>query len=111
VVWEKWFAGAGVRARATPVASFNDVGLMLQATEQGLGLAVVRELLAADALRDGRLARLFDASVTLEGVQSYSFVFPPALKDWAPLLALRAWVREEFDASLATLVTLEASAR
>jgi LysR family glycine cleavage system transcriptional activator len=103
VVWEQWFAGAGVRTRATPVASFNDVGLMLQATEQGLGLAVVRELLAADALRDGRLARLFDTSVILEGVQSYSFVFPPALKDWPPLLALRAWVREEFDASLATL--------
>jgi LysR family glycine cleavage system transcriptional activator len=62
-VWEKWFAAAGVRTRVTPVASFNDVGLMLQATEQGLGLAVVRELLAADALRDGRLARLFDVSV------------------------------------------------
>jgi len=105
-VWEKWFAAAGAPARATPVASFNDVGLMLQATEQGLGLAVVRELLAADALRDGRLARLFDVSVVLEGAQPYSFVFPPALRDWAPLLALRAWVREEFDASLATLKTI-----
>jgi LysR family glycine cleavage system transcriptional activator len=89
-----------------PVASFNDVGLMLQATEQGLGLAVVRELLAADALRDGRLARLFDVSVVLEGVQPYSLAYPPALKDWAPLLALRAWVREEFDASLAMLKTI-----
>ena len=104
-VWERWFAAAGVRARATPVASFNDVGLMLQATEQGLGLAVVRELLAAVAQRVGRLARLFDTAVILEGVQSYSFVFPPALRDWPPLLALRAWVREEFDASLATLKT------
>ena len=62
-MWEQWFAGAGVRTRVTPVASFNDVGLMLQATEQGLGLAVVRELLAADALRDGRLARLAGAIV------------------------------------------------
>ena len=105
-VWEEWFAGAGVRSRAVPVASFNDVGLMLQATEQGLGLAVVRELLAADALRDGRLARLFDISVVLDGVQPYSLVYPPALKDWAPLQALRAWVREEFDASLAMLKTI-----
>ncbi|HEY9024756.1 MAG TPA: LysR substrate-binding domain-containing protein [Burkholderiaceae bacterium] len=105
-VWEKWFASAGVRTRVTPVASFNDVGLMLQATEQGLGLSVVRELLAADALRAGRLARLFDVSVVLDGVQPYSFVFPPALQDWAPLLALRAWVREEFDASLAMLKTI-----
>ena len=106
-VWEKWFAGAGVRTRVTPVASFNDVGLMLQATEQGLGLAVVRELLAADALRDGRLARLFDVSVVLEGVQPYSLVYPAALADCPPLLALRDWVRHEFDASLALLRTIE----
>ena len=106
-VWEKWFAGAGVRTRVTPVASFNDVGLMLQATEQGLGLAVVRELLAADALRDGRLARLFDVAVVLEGVQPYSLVYPAALADWPPLLALRDWVRQEFDASLALLRAIE----
>ena len=104
-IWEKWFAGAGVRTRVTPVATFNDVGLMLQAAEQGLGLAVARELLAADALRDGRLVRLFDVAVVLEGVRAYSLVYPPALKDWPPLIALRDWVRHEFDASLALLRT------
>jgi LysR family glycine cleavage system transcriptional activator len=85
------------------VASFNDVGLMLQASEQGLGLAVVRELLAADALRDGRLARLFDVSVVLDRVQPYYLVYPPALKNWPPLIALRDWVRHEFDCSLKML--------
>ena len=102
-VWDSWFAAAGVRARVTPVASFNDVGLMLQATEQGLGLAVVRELLAADALRDGRLAQLFDVSVVLDRVQPYYLVYPPALKNWPPLVALRDWVRREFDCSLRQL--------
>ncbi len=102
-VWERWFAAAGVRARVSPVATFNDVGLMLQAAEQGLGLAVVRELLAADALRDGRLARLFDVSVLLEGVRAYSLVYPPALKEWPPLIALRGWLRAEFDLSLKML--------
>jgi LysR family glycine cleavage system transcriptional activator len=106
-VWEAWFAAAGVRMRATTVASFNDIGLMLQAAEQGLGLAVVRELLAADALSDGRLARMFDVSVVLEGVQPYSLAYPPALKDWPPLVALRDWVRAEFDRSLAALRTIE----
>ena len=105
-VWEAWFAAAGVRTRATTVASFNDIGLMLQATEQGLGLAVVRELLAADALSDGRLGRLFDISVVLDGVQPYSLAYPPALADWPPLVALRDWVREEFDASLRMLRTI-----
>jgi LysR family transcriptional regulator, glycine cleavage system transcriptional activator len=102
-VWEQWFTAAGVRTRIAPVASFNDVGLMLQAAEQGLGLAVVRELLAADALHDGRLARLFDVSVLLEGARAYSLVYPPALREWPPLIALRAWLRAEFERSLKML--------
>ena len=106
--WESWFAAAGTRVRPTPVASFNDVGLMLQAAEQGLGLAVVRELLAADALRDGRLARLFDVSLILDRVQPYSLVYPPALRNWPPLIALRDWVRHEFDCSLKMLHAPEA---
>lgn len=101
--WESWFAAAGLRLRPVPVASFNDVGLMLQAAEQGLGLAVVRALLAADALRDGRLARLFDVSLILDRVQPYSLVYPPALKHWPPLSALREWLRHEFDSSLKML--------
>jgi LysR family glycine cleavage system transcriptional activator len=105
-VWERWLTAAGVPTRVTPVATFNDVGLMLQAVEQGLGLAVVRELLAADALRDGRLDRLFDVSVVLDGVQPFSLVYPPALKDWPPLIALRDWVRHEFDCSLEMLRTI-----
>ena len=105
-VWESWFAAAGVRTQVTTVASFNDVGLMLQAAEQGLGLALARALLAADALRDGRLVQLSDVSVVLDGVQPYSLVYPPALKDWAPVSALRDWVREEFARSLQALQSL-----
>ena len=102
-VWQSWFAAAGLRTHVSPVASFNDLGLMLQAAEQGLGLAVVRALLAADALRDGRLAQLFDVSVVLDGVQPYYLVYPPALKSWPPLVALREWVRFEFECSLKQL--------
>ncbi|HYT96657.1 MAG TPA: LysR substrate-binding domain-containing protein, partial [Casimicrobiaceae bacterium] len=61
-LWERWFAAAGVRTQVTPVAIFNDAGLMFQAAEQNLGLAIGRELLAADALFDGRLVRLSDLS-------------------------------------------------
>ena len=57
-LWKSWFAAAGVRTNVTTVAVFNDAGLMLQATEQSLGLALSREILAADALGDGRLVQL-----------------------------------------------------
>src|SRR6476620_1340975 len=53
-----WFAAAGLRTSVRTVAVFNDAGLMLQAAEQNLGLALSRELLAADALCDGRLVQL-----------------------------------------------------
>jgi LysR family glycine cleavage system transcriptional activator len=94
-MWQDWFARQGVTARVNPVASFNDAGLMLQATEQGLGLSLARELLAADALRDGRLARVSAESLQGEGIDSFWFVHPPALAGWPPLQDLLAWLREE----------------
>ena len=69
----------------TTVAVFNDAGLMLQAAEQSLGLALCRELLAADALRDGRLVRLSPVSITYEHAHPYYLVYPPNLRDWPPL--------------------------
>ncbi len=93
-VWEAWFTAAGLRTRVTPVASFNDAGLMLQAAEQNLGLAVSRELLAADALAAGRLVQLSPLTINFEAAYAYHLVYPPALRDWPPLSALRQWLRE-----------------
>lgn len=58
-LWQTWLAQAGMAAaRVAPVAAFNDAGLLLQAAEADVGLALVREVLAADALLDGRLVKL-----------------------------------------------------
>jgi len=98
-LWERWFAAAGVRAQVTPVAVFSDVGLMLQAAEQNLGIGLGRELLAADALRDGRLVRLSPFSITHEDAQPYHLVYPPSLRHWPPLEALREWLHHELNLS------------
>ena len=102
-LWERWFAAAGLRIRVAPVASFNDAGLMLQAAEQNLGLAIGRELLAADALCDGRLVKLSPLAITLEHAQPYHLAYPPGLRDWPPLAALRRWLHDELDLSRKTL--------
>jgi LysR family glycine cleavage system transcriptional activator len=102
-LWRRWFAAAGVRIEPTPVASFNDAGLMLQAAEQSLGLAITRELLAADALRDGVLVRISPLSVTYEQAYPYYFVYPPSVRDWPPLVALRDWLRDELELSRRSL--------
>ncbi len=77
------------------MADFNDAGLILQAAEQNLGLALAREILAADALRDGRLVRLSPVLMQEEEAYAYWLAFVPSLGDWPPLLALRAWLLDE----------------
>ena len=102
-LWKTWFAAAGVRTNVTTVAVFNDAGLMLQAAEQNLGLALSREILAADALCDGRLVQLSPVTIVHAEAQPYHFVYPPSLRMWAPLVALRQWLRDELDRSYEAL--------
>ncbi|MFC4275798.1 LysR substrate-binding domain-containing protein [Achromobacter aloeverae] len=98
-LWEQWFSAAGAPCKVSTVAVFNDAGLLLAAVEQNLGLAVVRELLAADALRDGRLVRLSPVEIPYDTAHAYQLVYPTNLRDWPPLLILRDWIRAELDAS------------
>src|SRR5512139_524162 len=99
VAWEDWFAEAGLTIAVRPVASFNDAGLMLQAAEQDLGIAISREMLAADAQVAGRLVWLSPVKITHPDARPYHFVYPPHLAEWPPLVALRDWLTEEIAAS------------
>ncbi|MDT8992171.1 LysR substrate-binding domain-containing protein [Curvibacter sp. APW13] len=94
--WERWFAQAGHPCRVHPVASFNDMGLMLQAAEQGMGVTLGRQLMAADALRAGRLVQLFETEMVEDTRSALWLLHPPELVDWPPLQALRAWLESEF---------------
>jgi LysR family glycine cleavage system transcriptional activator len=98
-LWERWFALSGVKTRVRPVAVFNDAGLMLQAAEQNLGIALSREVLAADALRERRLYRLSTLALHEDDSEAYWLVYPPALHDWAPLAALRQWLHAQIEQS------------
>jgi LysR family glycine cleavage system transcriptional activator len=99
VTWNDWFAAAGLAIEVRPVASFNDAGLMLQAAERDLGIAISREMLAADALVARRLVKLSPVVISHPDVRPYHFVYPPHLEDWAPLVSLRTWLREEIEQS------------
>lgn len=93
--WERFLALCGCDLRGKTVADFNDAGLMLQAAEQDLGIALARELLAADSLRTGRLVRVSPMSLEDSDAATYWFAYPTELADWPPLLALRRWLLEE----------------
>jgi LysR family glycine cleavage system transcriptional activator len=106
-MWQRWFALSGLKVRIKPVAEFNDAGMMLQAAEQDLGLALAREVLAADALQRGRLVRLSTVALDDPDAYPYWLVYPPSLAGWPPLVALRAWLREELDRAAAPLTPPE----
>jgi len=106
--WDRWFAQAGLKIATRPVASFNDAGLMLQATEQGLGITLARELLAADALAEGRLVRLADAVLKDADIDAYWIAYPPALADWPPLATFRRWLHEQMAQSQRQLEQVKA---
>lgn len=102
-LWAQWFALHGHTKPVSLVAEFNDAALMLQACEQDIGIALTRELLAADALREGRLVRLAERSLVLRDPYPYQLVYPSELAGWPPLVALETWLRSELEASLAAL--------
>ena len=94
--WRRWFEAAGIKAgKLRPVADFNDLGLMLQAVERDLGIALVREMMAFDALLEGKLVRLSAVTVASEDDMSYYFIYPEALAEWPPLRELHQWLKSE----------------
>jgi len=101
--WSAWFEQSGLKRQVIPVATFNDAGLLLQATEQGMGIGLTRELLAADALLDGRLVRVAPKQPLLLEPQRYHVVYPPALKDTPALAAFLNWLQAETAQSRAAL--------
>ena len=106
--WQRWFALDGCRCSVRPVANFNDAGHMLQAAEQGIGIALARELLAADALRDGRLVRLSPLALPDDDSPAYWLVSPPEWADTPPLKALRQWLKRELRRSAQGLPDVDA---
>lgn len=105
--WVRWLALSGARMVAKPVADFNDAGLMLQATEQDLGIALAHELPAADALQSGRLVRISPLALHDGGAVTYWLVHPPEGADWLPLAALRRWLHDEMGLSRQQLARLQ----
>lgn len=101
--WSRFLSLAGCQLLGKPVAEFNDAGLMLQATEADLGIALARQVLAADALQSGRLVRVSPLELDDRQGATYWFVYPPDLAAWPPLAALRNWLAEEMALSRSAL--------
>ncbi|MGI4860132.1 MAG: transcriptional regulator GcvA [Janthinobacterium lividum] len=97
--WRLWFDAAGLRDAPEPVHGprYLDSSHLLDAAIGGQGIALVRSSLAADALRAGRLLRLFDVDASSGAVTRA--VCPVALRETARVRAFFDWLAEEVQAS------------
>lgn len=92
--WADWFAAADAappRKKRGP--SFSDTSLLLKAASEGQGIALVRDLLAEEDLRSGRLVRLFDISV--DSRFNYYFVCPGGREESDKVAPFLEWLRTE----------------
>ena len=89
--WQAWFEAAGIPMPATSGPTYDDPALAFDAaiSEQGVLLAV--DMMAADAVSDGRLVRPFDIAAT-SGV-GYWFVTAKGRREPKKTRRFRHWLR------------------
>lgn len=92
--WDFWARKAGVALpRPARTRRFGQSNMVVQAAERGLGVALGRSPLVADALAAGRLVRPFPGTVTSNF--AYWLVCPTEAAQEARVAAFRAWIRDE----------------
>lgn len=92
--WPHWLAAAGISDLDARIGlTFNQSSLMVQAAIDGLGVALVNSMLAADDIRAGRLVRPFALSVTLE--TGYYLAYAMGALRQPKIMAFRGWIHEQ----------------
>ena len=94
ISWERWFEQAGV-APVAPMqgARFTDPMLCLEAVIAGQGVMLASQLLAADALADGRLVAPF--GVTADSGLGDHVVTSAEKRPSRKVSAFKRWVEDE----------------
>ena len=98
--WQVWFRNAGVEAvkLADCGPSFTDPVLGIDAAISGQGIALAWQILAADALADGRLVAPF--GVTAASGLGYYIVTSPAKKPSRKVAHFKRWLQTEITATM-----------
>lgn len=93
VRWEEWLDAVGAEGEAAIFAAgplYTDARLMLEASCDGQGVALARNVLVEQDLRNRRLVRLFEYRVTSS--QGYYAYFRPGAKSQASIRLFLDWL-------------------
>jgi len=94
--WEAWFEAAGLPASVRHGPVYSDPALAFEAAVAGQGVLLVLEMMALDALRDGRLVAPFD----IRAVTPFGYWFATTADRRVPAKVSRfkAWLEAEIAA-------------
>jgi LysR family glycine cleavage system transcriptional activator len=92
--WLPWLKAANLKMpEPTTGLMLSDTGILIEAAAAGEGVALARSLFVLDALKSGRLVRLFDISI--EDSYAYYATWPLGAPRSALAEAFIAWLRSE----------------
>jgi LysR family glycine cleavage system transcriptional activator len=92
--WRGWFREVGATVKGPlRLSTYTDAGLLLQAAERGIGIALGRRVLAADALASGRLVRPIEQE--LRSPYRYFVVYRSGATLRPPVQAFVDWLLSE----------------
>lgn len=100
ITWERWFEAAGVPpVKMRSGARFTDPLLCLESVIAGHGVMLAWQLLAADALADGRLVAPF--GVRAQSGLGYWLVTSAGRPESRNVRNFKHWIREEIEETMA----------
>ncbi|XZG70181.1 LysR substrate-binding domain-containing protein [Chitinibacteraceae bacterium HSL-7] len=92
ISWQSWFNLAGLEETChAPPLWLNDANLVIEATLQGQGLALLRRSIAHQLLQDGRLRQITD--LVVDYPDPYWLIWPP--RHAAKITHFREWLVDE----------------
>jgi LysR family transcriptional regulator, glycine cleavage system transcriptional activator len=92
--WTAWFPRLGPNTQPPQGLRYANIATAISAALQGSGVALVRSLLANDALADGRLVRVLSETWDMPSTKVHLVRWPAALAGDARVKAFVMWLTE-----------------
>lgn len=96
--WPDWFSAAGATMPALSGPTYSDPALAFDAAISGQGVLLAVDLMAADAVSDGRLVRPLPVKMQVE--LDYWLAVSDSRREPKKVTAFRHWLREEIPRSV-----------
>lgn len=93
--WQTWFDRLGLKSQPREALRFSSIGPLVSAAREGAGVALVRSMVAKDALEEGRLVRVLPPEEDMLSVKVHVVRWPARLAGDRRVLSFADWISAE----------------